>query len=269
MEQGERDGTHLDGTAALTTNGSQNRRFSHNEIIRRIRAYIRDGEYQTGERIGSERELAAQLGVSRSDLRTALASMESSHEIRRKIGRKGGITVADERLERNINTMESLPVIARRQGFVLSSRVLAASITPASPSDTRLLELSGDQATIYRIERLRLIDGEPLSIELSRLPCEMFPMFLTKDLTSPFYTMFEQDYAIHPTDVDEILESIVADEHYAQLLEVPENSPLIRIRRIARSSDGRPFERATDVYIADRMRFTMHHLGYVRLSATR
>lgn len=254
---------------AITGVNADQRRLSHSDVIRRVRAYIRSRDFQTGERIGSERALAENLGISRSDLRTALASMESSHEIRRKIGRRGGIVVSDLRLERNINTMESLPVIARRQGFRLSSHVLSASITPASPSDTRLLELSGDQATIYRIERLRLIDGEPLSIELSRLPCEMFPMFLTKDLTSPFYTMFEQDYAIQPTDVDEILESIVADEHYAQLLEVPENSPLIRIRRIARSSDGRPFERATDVYIADRMRFTMHHLGFVRLSATR
>ena len=132
MEHDERD----DVSAPPAVSPNQ-RRFSQNEIIRRIRAFINDGEYLIGQRVGSERVLAERLGISRSDLRTALASMESSHEIRRKIGRKGGITVADERLERNINTMESLPVIARRQGFVLSSRVLAASITPASPSDTR------------------------------------------------------------------------------------------------------------------------------------
>lgn len=244
-------------------------RLAQSDVIHLIRSHIRNRGYQTGERIGSERALADMFGISRSDLRTALASLESRHEITRKIGRKGGITISDGRLERNINTMESLPVIARRQGFVLSSQVLAASITPASPSDARMLELREDPAMIYAIERLRLIDGAPLSLEISHLPCDLFPMLLTRDLTAPFYTMFEREYDVHPAGVDEVLEPINADARQAELLQVPLDTALIRIHRIARASSGQMFERATDVYIADRMRFTMHHLGYVRLSATR
>ena len=132
-----------------------------------------------------------------------------------------------------------------------------------------MLELQDEQDTIYSIQRLRLIEGTPLSLEISHLPCDLFPMFLTKNLTAPFYTMFEHEYDVHPAGVDEVLEPTRADVRHAELLQVPVNTPLIRLRRVARSSTGRPFERATDVYIANRMRFTMHHLGYVRLSATR
>lgn len=247
---------------------------------------IRDRELVPGEKLGSERGLAASFGISRSDLRVAIAVLEGAHEVVRRIGRGGGVMVADQRIERNFNTNESLPVIARRQGFVLSSVVLRASIAPASPSDVRLLELDGsslksesmpgheawhgeDRPMVYDIARLRLLDGEPLSVETTHLPAALFPGFLTRDLTQPFYTMFEQHYDVHPESVDETMEIIAADEMMAQQLHVAPGTSLVRIRRVTRDIQGRPCERAVDCYRADRMRFTMHHSGYVRLSATR
>ncbi|WP_137652689.1 GntR family transcriptional regulator [Bifidobacterium moukalabense] len=244
------------------------RRPATSELVHRIRALIRDQELHPGERLGSERALAQSFGISRSDLRTALAVLEASHEVIRKIGRAGGIVVSDGRLERNINTVESLPAIARRQGMRVSSKVLQAVIAPASPSDIRLLKLPGEHPMIYDITRLRHIEDRPLSVERSRLPAYLFPMFLTRDLTTPFYTMFERDYGIRPYSVDETLESVVGGDRENELLEIEPETPLMRIHRIAFTDEGTPFERAIDVYIADRMRFTMHHSGYVRLSAT-
>ncbi|OZG63153.1 GntR family transcriptional regulator [Bifidobacterium lemurum] len=238
------------------------------ETVRRLRALIRARELMPGERLGVERALAESLGVSRADLRSALERMEADHEIRRTIGRGGGVFVSDGRLERNINTVESLPAIARRQGRVLRSRVLRAVIAPASPSDIRLLELDGPHPMVYDITRLRLIEGTPLSLEISRLPAALFPGLLTLDLTEPFYTLFERDYGVRPACVDETLETVLADPDQAASLGVRDSDPLVRIRRVARSGEGTPFERATDVYVASRMRFTMHHSGYVRLSAT-
>ena len=245
------------------------RRMTTSEIIHRVRALIRERELEPGEKLGSERALAAGFGISRSDLRVALASLESTREVTRRIGRGGGVMVADRRIERNFNTSESLPVIARRQGFDLRSTVLRAVITPASPSDVRLLELDGPAPMIYDITRLRMLDGEALSVETSRLPADLFPRFPTHDLTEPFYTMFERYYDVHPATVDETMETVAADGRLAELLGVADGSPVVRIRRIARDAGGRPCERAVDCYRADRIRFTMRHSGYVRLSATR
>lgn len=247
-------------------------RAKRSDNIRLLRNLIQERELLPGERLGSEREIASLLGTTRADLRLALAALESTHEVIRRIGRGGGIIVSDSRLERNINTVESLPIIARRQGLVLQSEVHSAVIAPASQSDVRLLELDryvqGGMQNIYDITRVRYVDGRPLSLETSHLPSDIFPSFLTKDLTTSFYARFASDYGIHPSVVDETLESIEASEQQARLLQVDGGTPLMRIRRIARTGDGRPFERATDVYIASRMRFTMHHSGYVRLSAT-
>lgn len=235
--------------------------------VRRLRSLIHDGDYRVGERLGSERELARRLGVTRSTLRASLSIMEHNHEIRRLIGRHGGVYVADGRLERNINTVESLPSIVRRQGGTLSSTVVSAVIEPASPSDVRMLELP-DGAAVYSVVRLRKVDGRPLSLEASHLPASMFPMFLSRDLTEAFYALFEHEYGVRPGTVEEILEPVLSDDRESELLDVQVGTPLIKVRRIARTEGGIPFERATDAYIASRMRFTMHHSGYVRLSAT-
>ena len=268
---------------------SERRRMVNSAIIYRLRAMIRDHGFLPGEKLGSERGLAEAMGISRSDLRMALASLESSHEVIRKIGRTGGIVVADDRLERNINTIESLPVIARRQGFVLTSKVLGAVIVPASAADVRLLGLGGvgsssraasvdrggrSHPMIYDVTRLRSIEDRPLSLEISHLPAALFPQFLTRDLTEPFYEIFERQYGVVPANVDETLETVVVSGPMLEgvdvsPLQVPDGTPLTRIRRVARDVSGRPFELATDLYIASRMRFTMHHSGYVRLSATR
>ena len=238
------------------------------DVVRRLRAIISREEYQPGERMGSERDLARQLGVTRSRLRAALAVLEGSHEIVRRIGRSGGIIVSDDRLERNINTVESLPDIAKRQGLVMSSSVMSAVVTSASPVDARMLDLRGDAPVIYAITRLRMIAGRPFSLEVTHLPTDLFPGFLSKDLTRPFYRIFEDDYGVRPQSVDETLDSFMADSRRAQLLEIAEGTPVTRIRRVAVDQSGRPCERAVDVYIASRIRFTMHHSGYVRLSAT-
>lgn len=110
--------------------GIRRTRSATSELVYRIRARIREQELLPGEKLGSERALADSLGVSRSDLRNALTVLESDHEIIRKIGRVGGIVISDGRLERNINTVESLPTIARRQGMRVSSKVLQAVIAP-------------------------------------------------------------------------------------------------------------------------------------------
>ena len=172
--------------------GIRRTRSATSELVYRIRARIREQELLPGEKLGSERALADSLGVSRSDLRNALTVLESDHEIIRKIGRAGGIVISDGRLERNINTVESLPTIARRQGMRVSSKVLQAVIAPASVSDVRLLRLPGEHPMIYDITRLRYIENRPLSLERSHLPAYLFPLFLTRDLTTPFYTMFVQ-----------------------------------------------------------------------------
>lgn len=239
----------------------------HKEIIRRIRTIIRTNQLTCGEKIGTERALANRLSVTRSALRTALNQMEQNHEIARLIGRNGGIIVADGKITRNIDTIESLPDIARRQGFSLKTTVLNATLSVCGPSDARHLQLPPG-SPIYRISRLRHLDGSPLSLEQSSLPTTLFPNLLTlPGFGNSLYGTLHDHYDTDVSAAEETLETIEASDEHATLLNIPTGSPIVRIRRDAFDTDGRVVEHAVDLFAASRIRFTLKAIGYVRLSA--
>lgn len=104
-------------------------RLSREEVVHRIRLLVTRRQLLPGERIGTERALAQAFGVSRFELRAALEQLESTHEIVRRIGRNGGVIVSDGRFERNLNTLESLAHMAKRQGCELTCALMRAAVT--------------------------------------------------------------------------------------------------------------------------------------------
>ena len=64
------------------------------QIAAQIRVWLEQQQLQTGERIGTEQELADEFGVSRPTLREALRLLSAAHLIRVGRGRTGGIFVA-------------------------------------------------------------------------------------------------------------------------------------------------------------------------------
>lgn len=226
----------------------------------RLRALLRSEELRPGERVGDERSLAAGLGVPRAALRTALAALEDEGAIRRTIGRAGGVLVADGRIERHLNTTESLPVIARYQGIEVTTVVLRAALAVAGPRERRLLNLE-EGARVHHLLRLRSAGGQPLSIEASVLPADLFPGLAEQDLSS-LYSTLRTVYGVWPSYSDETLEVEAASPADAELLGVPAGTPAIRVHRAATGQRGRPIEVGEEVFLADRMRFHLRRYGH-------
>jgi len=253
------------GTA--TSDGSSLRRTASGasraaELAARVRALLVHEELDPGERLGDERSLAAQLGVPRAALRSALEVLERAGVVRRTIGRGGGVHLSDGRLERNLNTRESLPDIARRQGVRVSTQVLHVALTTAGPRERRLLQLP-EGAPVHTVTRLRLAGGRPLSLESAHLPADLFPGLGTQDLSSLYRTL-RVVYAVTPVVSDESLQVDVADDGQARLLAVAPGTALLHVRRTATGSGGRPIEAAHELFVADRVRFHLRAYGAVR-----
>lgn len=237
-------------------------------IVRRILSLIEQEQLLPGETIGTERDLSARLGIPRSALRAALKIMERDRRIIRRIGRNGGVIVADGKLVRNLDTIESLPEIARRQGFLLESRVEESRTAAATPGEARRLRI-GDADPVVRICRLRFLDGEPFCLERTILPSELFPKLLMDDsYAESLYGTFRSRYGIDVVSSDESLDCVPADDGTASRLGQPEGAPLFRIRRVSTDASGRAVEESEDLFVSSKIRFAMHPVGYVRLSAT-
>src|SRR5437660_8956314 len=152
------------------------------EMLRRaILAEMRDGTLRPGERLGSERALADRYHVSRSTLRLALDSLERAGAINRVRGRGGGTFVREAKIERHIAMMAGLPEYLRRQGYIAGSRVISASLRSAGKDVALALDVPTG-APVYDLLRVRLANGEPVSLEHAGLPADYLPGLLEPPL---------------------------------------------------------------------------------------
>jgi DNA-binding FadR family transcriptional regulator len=87
--------TTSEALAAATSLARLRMPAAHEVCADRLQRAIHSGMFVVGERLPPERELAAQLGVSRVTLREALARLEGSGYLRRARGAAGGAFVAE------------------------------------------------------------------------------------------------------------------------------------------------------------------------------
>lgn len=225
-----------------------------------LRRYALSGEFRPGERLGSERGLAETFGVPRTQLRRVLDDMEARGEIQRWLGRTGGVFLNNQRIQRHLNTVEGVPDMVRQQGLAIETTVCEAIRDRSSAAEQRNLQLRADQ-DVYRVTRLRLVDGLAWSLDHSALPAHHFGGLLKADLTGSLYGILRLNYGVEPDHADEEIEVVSATASQADMLGVRAGDPLFEIWRVAYDDADRPIEFAHDFFRADRTRIHMQKYG--------
>jgi GntR family transcriptional regulator len=217
----------------------------------RLLDLINSGALRPGDRLGTERELAARLSVSRSTLRQVLAVLAEVGVVRRVPGRAGGTFVAHAKVDRDLSVIVGLPEYLRRQGFVAGTQVLSATMSGADDAAAGHLAVPAGSLLID-IVRIRLADGIPISLERVQLPAEIFPGLLELPLGGSIYDLLDAHYGVRPDEVVEHLEVAEASADEAALLAISPGAPLLAITRTSATSAGVPFEFSHDLFRADR-----------------
>ena len=231
------------------------------EDVRRVLAdQISIGRLQAGDKLGAERALALELGVSRATLRQALAVLEENGLVRRVPGRACGTFVRKDKIVRDLSKVVGVPALLRSQGVVAGSRVLSARLSAAGGEAARELQLKPTDLVIDMV-RIRLADGEPISVEHAMLPADRFPGLLELPLGGSVYELLDSHYATWPKEAVERIEVVTASAEESQLLDIPAGAPLLAITRTTIDEDDEPFEYSKDLFRADRTRIVVHTPG--------
>jgi GntR family transcriptional repressor for pyruvate dehydrogenase complex len=131
------------------------------ETVERLGTAIRIGLLHPGDRLPSERELADQLGISRSTLRQALTTLVQSGHLVSARGRSGGTFVAERPplAEADGQTLgdEARAVLDHRVAIEMGATVLAVERAGEEDLD-RLGVLVGQMAEASRFEAYRRAD---------------------------------------------------------------------------------------------------------------
>jgi GntR family transcriptional regulator len=206
-------------------------------------------QLEVGEAIPSERQLSADLGVSRLTVRAALEDLAREGYLLRKRG--AGTFVSEPKITQEL-TMTSFTDDMRHRGMRPGSRTLELRVGPAGARLGRLLRVSPSEP-IMIARRLRLADGESMAIEALHVREAYVPGLTARDLEQhSFYGLLRERYGIEIVGGEQTIEPTVTDEEESVALGVPLHSPAFRFERITHAESGDIVEFVESVYRGDR-----------------
>jgi GntR family transcriptional regulator len=223
-----------------------------NHVLRRIEADILTGRLAANERLASERELAARLGVARNTLRRALGTLAGRGLIEAR-GRNGWVVLPRPMTEQE--TPQGLTAWGARRGLVVTSRLVASRSTSADPAAAARLRIATG-ARAYELERVRLVDGDSLSLDLSILHPRVADVVAGVDFsTHSLYQVLRERGGVIPTRADVVLRSLTATPRVADLLGIAHGAPLLELEETVFDQYGEPFEASRLLNRGDRYAF--------------
>ena len=226
----------------------------YQEIAEDLRTRIKRGDLAAGARLDTQRKLATAFRVTLMTLRQALEVLEREKLIERRHGL--GTFVAAPSVDYDILQLRRFAGDLSAQGEQVTTRLLGSGFVGGERRVTSALGL-GRGARLLVVERLRLIDDRPLSLQRSFLPARLGDEVVRADLAlTPLAQILEYKLGITIARAREVVSAVRLGRREARVLHSAPGSPAFESERISCDAGGAPvvFDR---VFIpGDRFRIT-------------
>lgn len=224
----------------------------YHDVMKRIEVEM--GEAGPGSPLPTERDLADRFATSRTTVRQALAAMAADGRLERVQG-KGTFIAEPDRVV--VNQLTSYSEDLRSQGREPSSQLLGVVRIKADQEVATALGVSIG-AMVHRIERVRLIDGEPLALEVAHLPGDLPRLRAELERCGSLYQTMREVYGRTLTHAKDVVEAGRAAPREAALLNVDVGVPLLIIHRTGFDANEHAMEYTRSAFRGDRFRFAAH-----------
>ena len=205
------------------------------QLVRRLI----DGEWQPGQHIPSEIELAREIGVSQGTIRKALDAMTAENLLIRRQGR--GTFVARPEESRILFQFFRLVPDDGKPSFP-DSAILDRRLAGATVEEAQALALA-PASPVWRIERVRTLAGAPLLVETITLSDARFPGFgELAAIPNNVYGLYSERWGITIGRASERLKAVAATPADATALGCAPGTPLLSVTRIALDLENKPVE---------------------------
>ncbi len=227
----------------------------YTQLREQLRAHILDGSYPPESRLPSESELVRRLGVSRITVRQALGDLQKEGLIYKLHGK--GTFVAKPKAFQNVSTLQGLAESLSQHGFEVINRLLGFRHVAAPKTVAEKLQLEpGSKVT--EIRRVRLVNREPVSLEITWLPQPLGAKLEKADLaTRDIFLILENDCGIALGHADLAIDAVLAESDLTRALRVEEGAPVMRIERLTHDSDGTPVDFENLYYRGDAFQYRL------------
>ncbi|MFW6723528.1 GntR family transcriptional regulator [Streptomyces sp. MAR4 CNY-716] len=238
----------------------------HQQVAQSLRQQILGHDLPPGAPLPSEAELCAAFGVGRSVVRQAVAGLAADGLVIRRQGRPTVVASPAEyrRLVQRATGLSDQFAVAGQE-----LHTVVRSLGPGTPPPRAQAFLH--TADALRLERLRLVGGDPLAYVRTWLPAAKVPGLRAEDLTdASLHRLLTRNYGLRPVSGRRQVRAVAADDMLAEALRTEPGGPLLMLEGETTDQHGHALEWFTTWHRADRVVFDIdvsETTETVRLSA--
>ncbi|KWU02929.1 GntR family transcriptional regulator [Lactobacillus crispatus] len=219
------------------------------EIQNLLLQRIKNGDYQEGQLIPKEVNLAEQLNVSRPTVRHAIRNLVQAGYLERR--KKRGTIVTQTKIKQQFtHVIESYNTEIQNNGLVAKTQVLNFSTEKASDEVAEALTIKPN-TEVYKLVRLRSADNKPVVFVVTYLPIAQLSDLQKIDFTHHSLYSELAKAGLEITHVSRKIEVHPATEEEAQLLETDIKAPIFYFHTIGFTKDHRALEYSIASYRGD------------------
>lgn len=214
----------------------------YEQVKEQLLTKILDGTYQPLAQLPSEHELSEQFGVSRITVRQALHKLSQEGLIFKVHGK--GTFVSKPKAYQNISQLQGFAEAMSNSGYHITNEVLSIKFIPAPLKVAAKLKLSVS-SEVTEIKRVRLLNNEPVSYELTYLPEQIGKKLFEEQVdlrSTDIFKSLEEDLQIPLGYADLNIDAITADDELAELLSLDAHTPILRVERLTHDSENNPLD---------------------------
>jgi GntR family transcriptional regulator len=199
----------------------------YRQLADQLTAKIRAGEYQPGERIPSEHQLAAGFGIGRPTARQAVDLLVRKGLLSRRRG--SGTYVCEAQQEVDLFSLDGTTTAFRKKGVKVETRII-------KPIHLRDIDFDPDNPFSGRAAffstRLTLVDRTPVLLEDLYLEAGLFAGIDKLDLKGrSLSAVAEEQYYLRPEGGRQSFSIGYADPDRQQYLKIGARTPVLVVRR--------------------------------------
>lgn len=217
----------------------------YKEIADSIEQDIRNGKFDETKKLPTEEEFMKKFEVSRNTIRKAITQLVQRGYIYQVQGSGLFLRKKSETDYINLGSLRGLTQDLHNKE--IETKVLDIQVVEAD--EMRAKQLSCIEGTkLYYVKRIRLVEHEPFSIEISYFKKSIVP-YLNKDIASnSIYSYLIDDLKLNIGFADKVINCEKIDKQSADMLHVNPQDPTLIIENTVCLTNGTIFELSRSIF---------------------
>lgn len=219
--------------------------IKYKEIADQLEKTIREGKFDESKKLPTEEELLNEFKVSRTTIRKAIGQLVQRGLVYQVQG--SGLFLRKESGADYVNLGSLRGLTKDLPSRSIATKILALHLVDADEETAAHLQCEIGEK-LYQVKRLRIVDQEPFSIEISFFKKDTVPYLNEEIASTSIYNYLIEDLKLNIGFADKVIHCEKADDITAELLHIEPSDPAMIIENTVCLTNGTVFEWSQSIF---------------------